>query len=369
MSKGKNSLKILYMIDILKDNSVQHNSIDPGRFINASRIIDKLKEISAKNGEQDELSADRKSIYTYIRNLMTYGYEIETDKRGYYLIGKKSDPEGDDGNTKFQLAELRLIADALNASRFIPAKRADSIIEKLVTMKDCEGEDLGDLNDLRNRRIFQDNSFRSENTSVIYNVDNIHRAINSDKKIQFRYMHTIVQDSSEGNRLVNVSKKDDEDNDKLYVMDPIALVWKGEYYYALCYDKDNQIIKTFRVDRMKDVFDSDTESRDCKDAYKDIDISNYTNTAFSMFGGESRKVTLRVNKSLAGVIADRFGFDTKIDNDEDDNFFRCDVDVQISNHFYSWLSGFRNDIMLIGPQEIRESYIEYLKERVNFYEN
>ena len=66
MSKGKNSLKILYMIDILKDNSVQHNSIDPGRFINASRIIDKLKEISAKNGEQDELSADRKSIYTYV---------------------------------------------------------------------------------------------------------------------------------------------------------------------------------------------------------------------------------------------------------------------------------------------------------------
>ena len=42
MSKGKNSLKILYMIDILKDNSVQHNSIDPGRFINAPKTANRM---------------------------------------------------------------------------------------------------------------------------------------------------------------------------------------------------------------------------------------------------------------------------------------------------------------------------------------
>ena len=83
MAKGKNSLKILYILDILKENSTLHGRFESGRFINASRIIDKLREISVKNGDNEELTADRKSVYTYIKNLMNYGYIIETDKRGY----------------------------------------------------------------------------------------------------------------------------------------------------------------------------------------------------------------------------------------------------------------------------------------------
>ncbi|MBQ9460804.1 MAG: WYL domain-containing protein [Clostridia bacterium] len=372
MAKGKNSLKILYILDILKENSKLHGSYEPGRFINANKIIDKLREISVKSGNSEELTADRKSVYTYIRSLMTYGYNIETDKRGYYLIGKKADPDSEadfsDSNSKFQLAELRLIADALNASRFIPANKADSIIKKLVETKDCEGEDLGDLNDLRNRHIFQGNPFRSENNSVIYNIDNIHRAINSDRKISFRYMHTVITENESGNGLTDIPKINDDGSDKLYVMDPIALVWKNEYYYVLCYDKENQKPKTFRVDRMKDVFELEDERRDCQQYYSDFDIAKYSNTAFSMFGGENRQVTLRVKKDLASVIADRFGFDTNVLRDSDESFFLCDVVVQISDQFYSWLSGFKNNITLAGPDDVREDYISYLKQLVGFYE-
>ena len=374
MAKGKNSLKILYILDILKENSKLHGKYEPGRFINANKIIDKLRQISVKDGGSEELTADRKSVYTYIRNLMYYGYEIETDKRGYYLIGKKADNDSEygdtsDGNSKCQLAELRLIADALNSSRLIPTAKADSIIKKLVETKDCEGEDLGNLNDLRNRQVFQGNPFRSENNSVIYNIDNIHRAINSDRKISFKYMHTVVNEGDSGNCLADISRKNDEGLDKLYVLDPIALVWKNEYYYVLCYDKEQNKPKTFRVDRMKDVFELEGEKRDCQEHYSDLDIADYSNTAFSMFGGENKQVTLRVKKDLASVIADRFGFDTEILPDENSDFFRCSVSVQISDQFYSWLSGFKSDITITAPQDIRENYVAYLKQLVSFYES
>ena len=371
MPKGKNSLKILYVLDILKDNSCQYERNNPSRFINANRIIDKLREISIKDGCDEELSADRKSVYTYIKNLSAYGYDIETDKRGYYLVGMKNDRQSttEDEANRFQLAELRLIADALNASRFIPANKADSIIQKLVTIKDCEGEDLGDLNDLRRRRIFQGNPFRSENNSVIYNIDSIHRAINSDKKISFKYLHTVPQTDGNDGSLISVSKKDSDGSDKLYVMDPIALVWKNEYYYVLCFDKEKEMPKTFRVDRMKDVFDLEDQPRDCKVFYNEMDISSYTNTAFSMFRGENKRVTLRVSNDLAGVVADRFGYNTHILSDEREGFFRCEAEVQISDQFYSWLSGFRGDLTLVAPDDIREDYISYLRKLVSCYED
>ena len=170
------------------------------------------------------------------------------------------------------------------------------------------------------------------------------------------------------NSLTDVSKKTDDGEDKLYVMDPIALVWKNEYYYVLCYDKENENPKTFRVDRMKDVFELEDEKRDCKQYYSNLDIAEYSNTAFSMFHGENKFVTLRVRKELASVIADRFGTDTNILPDSDENFFLCSVYVQVSDQFYSWLSGFKSDITLSGPEDVRANYIAYLKQLVSFYE-
>lgn len=351
MSKGDNRLKIFYVLDELRENSRAKSETDESRYLSANCLIDRLNE-------KYNLTADRKSIYNYIESLSKYGYEIQKSKRGYYLVEHY---DGYDEQNKFELPELKLIVDALSASRFISAKKTDSIISKLKCLLPESGTSL------ENRRVYQEKQIKADNFSVIYSIDAIHSAITSDKKISFHYRHTIIEETGFSKRLVSESKLDDLGTKKVYVQSPFALIWKNEYYYCLCYDSESKIPRTFRVDRMNDVTVLYEGSRDGKDFFKGLSISDYTNTAFSMFSGEKVNVVLRVNNELAGVIADRFGKDIYISDDDDENFFRCSVSVQKSEQFFSWLSGFGRNLELVFPKDIRNEYIDYIRNILNGY--
>ena len=344
MSKGDNRLKILYVLDELKNNTKVKSSDNESRFLSATELIDALNQ-------KHHLSADRKSIYSYIDSLIKYGYDIEKSRRGYYLQ-EHYDPY--DEESRFELPELKMIVDALSASRFISVKKTKSIINKLEKLADDNNSEL------HNRRVYLEKAVKSDNSSVIYSIDAIHSAITENKKICFKYQKVYVNFDAGSVKLLTVNKKDNLDNDKEYIQSPYALVWKNEYYYLICYDSESNAPKTFRVDRMKDV-NVCNESREGIEYFDEINISEYVNTAFSMFGGETINIVLRVKNDLAGVIADRFGKNISIYHDDTEGYFRCSVNVQKSRQFYSWLSGFGGDVELIFPKDVRADYIQYLE--------
>lgn len=345
MSKGDNRLKILYVLDELKENSKIKTQDDEDRFMSANCLIKLLED-------KHSLTADRKSVYNYINSLVKYGYDIENTRRGYYL---RLDDE-------FELAELKMIVDALSASRFISAKKTRAIISKMQKLT-IEGADS-----LINRQVYLEDSVKSENFSIIYSVDAIHKGIVSNRKISFRYQKTVLDfDSPE--KLSVSYKKTENGDDKTYIESPFALIWKNEYYYLICFDSETQKERTFRVDKMKDVICLDGEPREGGKYFENTHFEKYANTAFSMFGGEDANIVLKVNNDLAGVIADRFGRKISVYHDDDSGFFRCSVTVQKSKQFFAWLSGFGKDIKLIFPKEIRDEYLDYIKELAASYEN
>ncbi|MEE3486199.1 MAG: hypothetical protein VZQ98_17995, partial [Bacteroidales bacterium] len=59
MSKGDNRLKILYVLDELSKYSKEHDESSDDRFISATELINILLS-------KYQLTADRKSIYSYI---------------------------------------------------------------------------------------------------------------------------------------------------------------------------------------------------------------------------------------------------------------------------------------------------------------
>lgn len=351
MSKGDNRLKILYVIDELRENSKQKSIGDRDRFLSAGRLIDILDE-------KYSLQADRKSIYNYIESLIKYGFDIEKSRRGYYLHEHYRSERDENA---FELAELKMIVDALAASRFISAKKTRSIIGKLRLLTEEGGDSL------QNRQVYLEKAVKSDNSSVIYSIDAIHNAITNNKKISFKYQRTIVNFDLPAGKLVSENKTDEGGFDRLYFQSPYALVWKNEFYYVICYDSQTRSPKTFRVDRMKDVTVMEEFDREGGKYFGEISITEYANTAFSMYGGETINIVLRVNKSLAGVIADRFGRDMNIYHDDDNDFFRCSVNVQKSPQFYSWLSGFGSDIELIFPKDVRDDYTSYLEGLLSTY--
>lgn len=337
--EGENNLKILYTIEALYKKS------DENTYITASEIIEYL--------QKKELKADRKTIYNYINLLIeVYGMDIKKEKKGYRLMSRE-----------FDLADLKMLADALCSSRFISRDKTREIIAK-----------LGKLTTEKNatqlkREIFVENAVKSDNHYVPYNIDRIHQAINENRRINFKYFSFEV-DFSGGDK---IKKKYRTYNDgehkgehKIYEQSPFALVWKNENYYMLSYDDKEQIVKTFRVDKM-DNTEISQKKRSGGNVFEKIDIPKYENTSFSMFGGETVRVELLVKNDLASVVIDRFGNNITVYK-SDDTHFKFFTNIQKSNMFFSWISGFGDGIELVSPKDLRDEYKKYLSDIMKMYE-
>ena len=359
MAKGENRLKILYVLDILKQNSKKYGSDESGRFMSANQLS---KELFDKH----KLTSDRKSIYSYIKSLEDYGCEFEKTKGGCYLLSCPNDYS----KYSFETAELKAIADTLVLSRFYPASKTKKTIKKLEHLLPNESISL------KGENVFIDNAIKSDNQAVIYNIDNIFHAINQDKQISFSYYSIEVEFGANGNHFIT-KYRTENGKKKVYIQSPFHLLWKNDTYYLLTFDSATQKERTFRVDRMRDVIvqngsDNTTDlRRDGKDYFSKIDVVEYANTIFDMFGGEKKNISLRVKKSLAKVIADKFGKKVSVYHDmyDDDDFFLCSVNVQQSKTFFSWLSNFGNDVQITYPADVRQDYVKYLKSILDGYDS
>ena len=337
--KGDNNLKILYTIEALYKQS------DENTYITANDIVEYLKKY--------ELTADRKSIYNYINLLIdVYGMDIKKDKKGYRLMSRL-----------FDIADLKMLVDALCSSRFISQDKTRKLIKKLgkLTTQDKAKELY--------REVFVENAVKSENHYVPYNIDSIHQAINENKRINFEYFNFEV-DFSGGNKIQKkyrvYSDGENAGKHKIYEQSPFALIWKNENYYMLSYDDKKDKVLTFRVDKM-DKTEISQKKRAGGDVFENIDISKYANTAFSMFSGETVKVELRVRNDLASVIIDRFGNNINVYK-SDDTHFKFFTEIQCSDMFFSWISGFGDGIELVSPKNLRDDYKKYISKIMKMYE-
>lgn len=145
--RGTQKGKILELLRILEAES------DEDHPLSTATLIQRL-------GERG-LAAERKSIYTDLEVLEELGYDIHRvhgAKGGAYL-----------GQRDFELAELKLLVDAVQASRFITKKKSDALIKKLENLTSCyQGRTL-------QRQVFVGGRVKSMNESVYYLVDAIHR--------------------------------------------------------------------------------------------------------------------------------------------------------------------------------------------------
>ena len=106
MAKSANQkLKLLYLLKILSEKTDENHCLSAQELIN---------ELSAY-----DIRAERKSIYDDIECLNFFGYDIVNVKArvggGYYMASRE-----------FELPELKLLVDAVQASRFITQKNQES---------------------------------------------------------------------------------------------------------------------------------------------------------------------------------------------------------------------------------------------------
>ena len=314
MGKSFNQkLKLLYIMQMLKENT------DENHAMSANDIISAL----AKQG----ISAERKSIYDDIERLKLFGCDIlsrRSEPKGYYLASRD-----------FEIAELKLLVDAVQSSKFITEKKSNQLIHKI--------EQLASRHEAQTlqRQVVVSNIIKTMNESIYYTVDAIHNAISENRKIRFQYFQW------------NVKKEMELRHDGAwYLVSPWGLSWDDENYYLVGYDSEVQKIKHYRVDKMLHIQMTE-EEREGKERFNKLDMADYTKKSFGMFRGKEKTVKLLVDNQLAGVMIDRFGKTISL-IPVDEEHFTINVDVHVSKQFLGWVFSLGEQVKIISPDEVVE---------------
>ena len=312
MPKGTNQkLKLYYLSRIMTEKT------DDDHYLTMQEIKDELLRY--------DVTADRKSLYDDLEQLDVLGLEVsgEPDGRGYHyhVTGKQ-----------FELAELKLLVDAIQSSKFITERKSADLIRKLEQFAShYEAQQL-------NRQVVMSGRVKAMNESIYYNVDAIHTAINKNRRIRFEYLNWTLQKTLEPRF------------EGFIETSPWALAWDDENYYLIGYSTNNRQIKHYRVDKMRRIREL-PEKRDGRSVFEKFNPAKYAKASFGMFGGETTDVSLRCENGMVGVIIDRFGKDIMIRPDGEDHFV-THVEVAVSEQFLGWVFALGEKVKITGPDEV-----------------
>ena len=136
------------------------------------------------------------------------------------------------------------------------------------------------------------------------------------------------------------------------------------HYYQARITK-NYTIKHYRVDKMRDteIMEADRKG---EESFKNFDLAAFAKKTFGMYGGVDAEVTLECRNELAGVVIDRFGHDVWMCPHGEDHF-RARVPVAVSSQFFGWITGIGSGMRIVGPEDVRQQYKEYLQSVIQNY--
>ena len=309
-------IKLLKLMELLRQET------DESHPITTSEICRRLGKMG--------ISCERRTVGKDMRVLREQGFEIMSELKGHensYWIADRS----------FELPELRILMDAVQAALFIPADKTEELIAKIATLGGSHQAELLQGN------LVRFNTRKHSNHSIFYNIQAIEDAIQEKRKLSFRYY-----DLNE-----NLEKVFRMEGGR-YWADPVSLIYDDNNYYMLSYSAKYQQLVSYRVDRMDQV--RVEEDAICEEALSQRSKSpELVEQAFRMFRGEQKEVTLRFHDRLIGLLYDKFGENLRITR-IDSKTCEATVTVQVSPPFWSWLFMLSQDLQMVAPEDLVNEY-------------
>ena len=327
--------------------------------------------------EEYGIKTHRQTIPADVAVLRDFGMEIQevmSSQKRYNVVSRSYD-----------LAEIKLLIDAVQSSKFITKKKSEQLVEKLSRMS---GRNQAEA---LKRNISVEDRIKYDNESILLIIDGVNQAINEGKKIAFQYFK------------YNVHKEQQLRNEgRPFVFSPHQLVWNGDFYYVVGVFDDGEHVGIFRMDRFATRPEVLDEAADPFPA--DFDFNKYLQTSFRMFGTDHKTVELVCTNDVVDAILDKFGKDVEIEpiveetavgDDQakgaecletdqdgedaedtekgaegsesagnadvpDEGHFRVKVDVAVSNVFFSWVFGFGGKVSIAGPLDVKNEFKSFL---------
>lgn len=311
------------------------------------------------------ITAERRSIYRDIEAFMELinieqegESEISDREQLKYEIKftRKPHPKAENGGylvtaRPYKFDELKLLAECVNAARFLSENQAKRLRRTISTL--CSREQAKQLN--TDSQVV--NRSKTVNKNVVDSISTINQAIRHKRQISFKYLSYSFD---------NLRTQVERRAGKSYIVNPYKLLIDNGFFYLLTYNGKKTSV--YRIDRMKEVRELLIAREWDKEFQENVDMDNYTHRVFSMFGGKRERVTIRFSDFKLDTVVDQFGINGVRYEKVDDRHFTAQAEVEISDMFYSWICGFGRRAKIIDPPHIVEGMHEFVKKINDMYE-
>lgn len=320
--------------------------------------------------------AERRSIYRDIKDINKVAYLLEYDDECEDIFEAEEAVENDseklviyDKSKKgfyvrqrhFELSDIRILASCVYSAKFIPESQVNDLINVI-----CEFVSKPQAKKIK-QDVFLTDRIATNNKQTILNIEKIQQAMSktldgekhNPEKISFKYLKYAIRG--------NVHQQTDRRNGERYIVSPYHLLINDGNYYLLAFDERYKEMRTYRVDRMKGI-ERLNEPREGKAIFEKIDIKTYAQRTFSMYGGETQRITIQFAAPLLDTVVDRFGAKNVIYGKVDKDYFTINAPIAVSEQFFSWLCGFGKRAKILEPAPVVENFKEFLGKISSLYE-
>ena len=329
---------------LLEVRRILETETDQEHMLTANQIAMKLEKLGFSK-------PDRKGIYDDV-NVLNYFYR-PSDKRkakqacfiakdeetfGYYM-----------DNRPFSIADLKLMIDAIQSSKFLSEAKTMELIEALEML--CSVHQAKQLK----RQVVVSNRVKNMNINIHNNVGHINAAIDADVSVCFKYFDY-------GVKMERVFRR----KGGWYEVSPLLLVYSDDNYYLVGCDHKDGKVRNFRVDRMAQP-NGTGNPRIGKELFTKEDLGLYQRYSFNMYNGKVEDVTMRFRNNMMNAVVDKFGkqnFAHPVDKDH----FEITVPVAVSPQFFGWIFGLGNYVTIVGPTWVKDKMVEALEKVRRRYE-
>ncbi len=277
-------------------------------------------------------------------------YQRRASKKGFYAK-----------NRHYDARDIRLLAECVYSAKFLSKGQAERLADVV-----CDHVSKYQAERIRHDAFLTDR-VKTSNKSVLNNISTINDAmsrrvdgeVHEPEKISFQYLKYSIS---------NVGQQVERRGGMKYIVSPYKLLINDGNYYLLAFDDRAQDMRTYRVDRMKNVRFTG-EPREGKEAFAAIDLKTYTKRVFSMFGGKEERVVIRFINPLLDAVVDRFGNEqgSVFYAQADENHFTVSTRIEVSEQFFGWVLGFGKKAKILEPSNVVEQFAEYLDNVRNLY--
>lgn len=318
-------------IKLLKIMEILTQETDEEHPMSSNALIEKLEEMG--------ISCTRKTLYRDIETLNEYGYEVLTKR------GKSNEYWVEDRS--FNVPELHIMLDAVQAASFIPKAKTKELVGKIAALAGSKRSEVLKQN------IVEFNLTKNSNEAIYYSVNEIVNAIRKKKQIIFLYFDYDCNHK-------RVYRREGHH----YLANPCATVFSEGHYYLLSYDSRYNKMSHYRIDRMEKV---EMLESDAVLPIEEYGVGKHKKQMFGMFTGETERVKFNMHRSLIDVVFDTFGDSVRIKPEEND-LISFSAEVQVSPIFFGWCCSFGDKLKVVSPNSVVEELRNYTKSISEQYE-